>query len=363
MGGQLPGSPQAVHDRVLVLLSIAITLIFLLALCSFAYTLLLRRRNRLKAENWARLESRWQHQLLELLAETGSTQALWQMVGKGQELYFVDFLLRYARQLRGRELELINELARPYLDGVAGRIHDREAERRARAMYTLGVLALRQPATIKIFAPCAIEGLDDPSPLVAMVALRALARPECQSYAPAVLLRLPRFHMMNRQFLVSVLVGMGGEASGALRGLLGNPRSPFWDRSLAADALGQLHDLEAADIAIGLLAVETDRELLAALLRLLAEVGRPEHLPEVRRMCASDDFVVRANAAMVLGRLGGSEELPLLRQLVEDESNWVAHRAASALRQAGGSGLLGELAASNHPRAELAHQALAEELP
>lgn len=356
----LPGSPQQVHHQALVLLSLAIALIFVFALALFFWTLILRRRNRRKGEIWAALEARWRDQLLDLLAEGGSHQSLLRSVEKGQELYFVDFLLRYAKQLRGSEMETVADLARPYLDSVARHVDNKETERRARAVYTLGILALRQPATTAKFAPLVVRALDDPTPLVGMVALRALARPECQAYLPALLPRLSHFQMMNRRFLVSVLAGVGGQAAGDLRVLMGNRRAPLWDRGLAADALAELHDVEAGDAAAQVLAEESDRELLAALLRLLAGIGRPEHLPAVRALAGAEDFVVRAHVATALGRLGGSAEHALLRQLLDDESNWVAHRAALALHEAGGEALLREAAGSPHPRAEMARQALAE---
>lgn len=356
----LPGSPQQVHHQALVVLSLAIALIFVFALALFFWTLILRRRNRMKGEIWAALEARWRDQLLDLLAEGGSRQPLLRSVQKGQELYFVDFLLRYAKQLRGSEMDLVAELARPHLGTIARYVGDREAERRARAVYTLGVIALRQHETRARFAPLVVRALDDPAPLVGMVALRALARPECLAYLPALLPRLAHFQMMDRRFLVSVLAGVGGEAGSDLRVLMGNRRAALWDRSLAADVLAELHDVEAGDAAAQILAEETDRELLAALLRLLAGIGRPEHLPAVRALAGASDFVVRAHVATALGRLGGSGEHALLRRLFDDESNWVAHRAALALQEAGGEALLQEAAGSPHPRAEMARQALAE---
>ena len=105
---------------------------------------------------------------------------------------------------------------------------------------------------------------------------------------------------------------------------------------------------------------EHDREILAASLRLLGSVGQPEHLPAVRQMITSSDFVVRAAAVSALGNVGGSEDMTLLHTACEDDSRWVAIHAARALRDAGHVDSLQQLAASGRARATLAMQVLSE---
>ncbi|MDH3456596.1 MAG: HEAT repeat domain-containing protein, partial [Gemmatimonadota bacterium] len=105
---------------------------------------------------------------------------------------------------------------------------------------------------------------------------------------------------------------------------------------------------------------ETDRELVTAALRLLAAIGREEHLPLVRKAAKSDDFLVRAQAATALGHLGQREDMAFLRDACEDDSQWVALRAARALRDAGEVERLTELADSDRPHAVLALQVLSE---
>ena len=129
---------------------------------------------------------------------------------------------------------------------------------------------------------------------------------------------------------------------------------------VAADALRALNDLQAGDLAAQVLETHLDRDLAAACLRLLAEVGRPEHLEPVRRLCLSPDFVIRAQALRALGTLGSPEDLPLFGAGMEDETTWVALQAARGLLAVGGEHVLLGLAAAELPGSELARQVLIE---
>ena len=106
---------------------------------------------------------------------------------------------------------------------------------------------------------------------------------------------------------------------------------------------------------------DTDREVVAASLRLLAQVGRPEDLALVRSRLGAKDAVVRGAAAVALGHLGSSIDAVKLHDIaMDDDSRWVAISAARSLRDLGGVKSLRELAASPHQRASLALQILSE---
>ncbi|HPO10014.1 MAG TPA: hypothetical protein PLZ55_15170, partial [bacterium] len=162
----------AFQNRVLFLLSLAIVFLLICSVIFAAYSILLRIRNNRKAAHWARLETAWEQAILEVLSGEKEPLDLQQRVGRKDTLYFVDFVMRYARRLRGQEREILTELVRPFLSRITERTVGGDAERRARAVQTISTLGFEE------YTDRIIAALDDPSPLVAMIAARALARKE-----------------------------------------------------------------------------------------------------------------------------------------------------------------------------------------
>jgi hypothetical protein len=345
----------ALQERVFLLLIVAIGALFVVTLLLAMITLLLRFKNVRTAAKWERLEARWEPKILQVLSGEIASAGLWELVAPDEELYFVDLVLRYARRVRGSDRDKLRQLAMPYLVQVAKRARGADPERRARAVQTLGELGLPD------HADTVVSALDDRSPLVAMIAARALAKKETPQYADPVLARLHRFTSWRPSFLASMLSSMGPDITPVLRRTLGNPAIDSQVRAIAATALRHLHDLDSAQVAARVLESERQRDLLASCLRLLGSVGGPRDLALVRRMMESSDFVVRATAAGAMGTLGERTDLARLREIAaEDESHWVAINAARALREAGDVGALHELATSGHERASVAVQVLAE---
>ncbi|HEU5218570.1 MAG TPA: HEAT repeat domain-containing protein, partial [Gemmatimonadales bacterium] len=204
-----------------------------------------------------------------------------------------------------------------------------------------------------------LRALDDPSPLVAMVAARALARTGSPEYAAGILSRMHRFHHWRPSFLASMLATMGPAVAPALRKALADSTYPPSVRSVAADALRELHDYQAADAGALVLEESADTNLIAATLNLMAHVGRAEHLPAVRRHATSKEPIVRARAIAALGHVGAPEDIPFIVGAFHDESSWVALRAGEALLEARAIDKLAALARLDLPRAPLARQLLA----
>lgn len=346
---------DALSEAVLIVLVATTLALFVVSLAFSGYAIVLRVGHGARARRWARLTERWQEPLLEALVDPSAEAAVHALVEPGQRLHFVQFVLEYSRRVRGEERAVLRRLALPYLDEIAARTDHRRAEVRTRAVQTLGTLGL--PA----YAPRVLEALDDPSPLVSMVAARYLARREFPQFAGSVIDHLHRFEGWHRQFLGSMLAAMGPEVSARLRERLADFEAPRWLRAVMADALRQQLDPLAADSAAQALAETEDRELAVALLKLLAGVGRPEHASVVRRMVAATDFVVRAQALHALGVLGTEEDLPRLLEAVDDPSPWVALHAARGLRAAGARQALVQIAESGGEAAEVAGQVLYEE--
>jgi len=343
------------RDSLLLLLIGVIAALAVGTVAFSAYAIVLRVRNRAHARREEGLRRRWEGPLLAAIADPERAATLHAAVDARHRLHFVGFVLEYARRLRGEEVLLLRSLVRPYLGLVAERAEESRLEVRARAIQTLGTLGLPE------HGPRLIRALDDPSPMVAMVAARALARAETPEYADAVLARLERFEGWSPRFLASMLAAMGPQVSASLRERLAEGSLEPWARVVLAHALFLQGDFLAADVAAEVLPVTEDRELQVSLLRLLGAVGRPVHLDLVRSFRDHHDPVVRAQAICALGILGGAEDVPVLLASMSDSFPWAALYGARGARLSGGREALATLAEADDPRAALARQVLAEE--
>lgn len=345
-----------VSDSALLLLAGIVLAVLVLAVLFSLYAILLRvghsRRERLQAE----LRDRWEGPILAAIADPARVADVHPMVPQAFRMHFVQFVLDYARRVRGAERATLRRLVEPYLDEIAQRTDHSRAEVRTRAVQTLGTLGLPK------YSKEVLAGLEDPSPLVSMVSARYLARPEFPEYGPALMEHLERFEGWNRFFLASMLAEMGPEVSPVLRDGLVDDAQPPWLRAVFAEALRMQVDARSADPAVEALGRGVEhRDLTASLLRLLAAVGRPEHVDVVRPLCEVEDEIVRAQAFHALGMLGDQRELPRLFGGMDDESPWVTLHAARGAREAGGADRLRAIADEGGDRGRLAGQVLFEE--
>lgn len=347
----------ALGQGALGILVLSIVALVALAFVFAGYTVLLRVRTDRRERHWQALTAQWEGPLLCAVADPEESAAMHALVAPDQGLHFVRFVLEYTRRVRGPERQVLRTLALPYLEPIARRLDSPFVEIRTRAAQTLGTLGLPR------YAPDVIEALDDPSPLVAMVAAWSLCLEANPEYAPAVLRHIRRFDDWSRGFVASLLASLGSGAAPVLRTALRSPGEPPWVRAATADALQTLDDFDAGDAAAEVAARENDPELVAAALRLLAAVGRPEHAAIIRERCASPDFTLRASAIAALGVLGDADDQARLLGAMADPSPWVAIQAARGLAAGGGRLLLQDLRDSDHPRARLAAQVLEEEAP
>ncbi len=342
------------REPVLTLLILG-NLIFGAAALLLALTaVLLRLANDRKARRWGRLEAAWEPCGLDVVVGLDSPERMWALVAPKDRLHFLNFLLRFAKRVSGPERRVVDDLAAPYLDLVVRQLRFRAPERRARAVQTLSILGRRRYADRLLLA------LDDPSPLVAMVAARALARRESADFAGAILRRLHRFDQWRPSFLASMLAAIGPSVAPTLRLALADEQFSARARGVAADALRELHDYEAADVAAAILPRIAEREFLAATLNLLAHVGGVDHLPGIRGHARSLDPIIRARAIAALGFIGAAADIPLIVEAFYDASPWVALRAAEALGYAHATDALTALGRPGAPRADLARQQLGE---
>jgi HEAT repeat protein len=351
-----PGWLDPYRETILVGLIGLAGALFVVTLLFSAYAVVLRWVTERRDARRRAMAERWQPALLDVLAHPENVQDVRRLVEENRRMHFVGFVLQFARRMRGDEVDILREVVRPYMGLIAERLESDRVEVRARAVQTLGTLGLPE------HEDAVIGALDDRSPLVAMVAARALTKEENALYAPAVLAKVHRFSDWNRPYLASMLAAMGPELSEGLRRGLADEGAEPWTRSVMAEALRLQKDFRAGDVAAQVAATTADKDLLVDLLRLLSEVGRPEHLRVIRPHVQSHDEAVRALALKALGRLGGPDDVPMLLEALDDEFTWAALYAARGVRESGGRHLLQvEASSANDRRARLAAQVLAEE--
>jgi len=339
----------------LIALMVVVGVLFLGTLVLSTYAVVMRSVHVAQEKETRARTERWRDPVLSAVGDPSLVASVQALVGEDDAVPFLSFIIEYARRVRGEERGVLRTLASPFLPRMAERARSHRTEMRAWAVQTLGTLGLPDHEDVVLAA------LDDPSPLVAMVAARALAREETPQYADAVLARLDRFTGWNRLFLASMLAAMGAEVSALLRRGLADPEASPAKRAVMAEALRLEGDFAGGDVAAEVLKSADDRELQASVLRLLGAVGRPEHAALVRPLCASPDPILRAQALHALGSLGDDEDVPLLVGAMDDAEPWPALYAARAARDAGGRDALRRVVAEGRPAASLARQVLAEE--
>ena len=342
-------------DAAVAALIVAVVLLFGVSVAFSAYAIGARMDHVRRDELADSLTERWQAPVLQALLEPGRTAEVHEMVEERYQRHFVQFILDYSRRVRGEERDTLRRIALPYLPLIASRVHHRNPEVRTRAIQTLGSLGLPK------YADTLIEALGDSSALVSMVAARYMARQDYPELAAPILEHLERFEGWNRRFLASMLAAMGSDVAPLLREVLADSERSPWIRAVMADALLMMLDPQAGDVAAQVLVEEDDRELLSAVLSLLAVIGRPGHAAVIRARCTSRDEVIRARALRALGVVSGREAIPILVRGMDDDEPWVALNAARGLREAGGTELLQLAAAGQGQKAALAGQVLAEE--
>lgn len=339
----------------LLALMVIIGLLVVGTLILSVYALVQRSINSRRQRELEALSERWLEPVLGAVGDPSLVPSVQALVDDDEQIRFLDFVIEYARRVRGTEKAVLRDLARPFLPRVVERIDDGGTEVRAWAVQVLGTLGLPE------YEDEVIAALDDPAPLVAMIAARALARLNTPQYAPAVLARLERFDGWNRIFLASMLAAMGEGVAEELRRGLADESLPAGTRAVMAEALTLQGDFSAGDVAARVVSSARDTELLASALRLLAAVGRPEHADVARPLCDAEDSAVRAQALRAMGSLGDTGDVPVLIEAMNDPSPWPALYAARSARDAGGRELLAGMVASGDERASLAEQVLREE--
>jgi hypothetical protein len=321
-------------DRGFAVLLVFLGIVALGALGFVLASLYLRARNNAIARSWAAFEARCDPVMLDVLAGAAPPESLRAVLAPRDDRRFVEYLLRYGRRIRGQERALLGAIAAPHLHAVSGDLRSRSVERRARATQSIGELG---PT---VYRAELLDALDDPAPLVCMVAAVALSREYRADDVLRVIRSTSRLTLLTTRLLVSMLHRLGPESAWAFREVLADRSQPPKLRAVAAKVLAGFNDQAAADIALAEVRATSDTDLRVALLQLLQRVGSAEHLVVARQLTADPDAAVRGAAVRMVGAVGGEADLPLLQAALEDPVSWVAIHAAEALRRAGRGDLL-----------------------
>jgi HEAT repeat protein len=331
-------------DWPLLLMAATILLLVLTLLTFLVAALLLRRHNERKADQWTGYEREWGSLLESAYTGEATSEDVRSAIDSGEHLFFVDFLYKQALRMHEPEKRaVLTRLAMPYLPLITARTRGGDAERRARAVKTLAELGGKHHVHTLIAA------LDDPSPLVSMSAARGLARAAGAGSVREIVSRLDRFSDWNSRFLRATLAQLGPGAATTLRDSVRNPALSPRVRGVCLEALGELGDVEAAELAADTLWTEQDVDLRAASLRLLRRCGGPAQAEAVRPLCRHEDPVIRAQAVGTLARIGEERDMLVLEEALRDPSAWVALHAARGLKARGRRAVLERTSTSADP--------------
>lgn len=315
-----------------VLTLLASTLLFMVGV------FVLRGRNQRAARRWQQADERWGNLLLDVLAQEAEPETLTERVAASDRDRFIEFLAGYSRRLRGLEQSILADLAIPFRSRIERMLGAPRPETRAQGVQIASVLGGDDAE--RLIAPA----LDDRSPLVNMVAARALSSRRSHGFLQTILVRSARFEEVDLRYMSTMIAGVGTAAMATLRNTLGDEKARPYARAVAADALMRMRDLESASVAARVLEHTTDTDIRIAALLLLGVVGHADHCGIVISFLEAGDAAVRGAATTALGSIGDKDHVPLLEQRLEDASPWVRLRAAQAIRQLGGAAALREAA-------------------
>lgn len=312
----------------------------------------LHARNQEKARFWESLERSWAPLVRDYLDRLIGREQVWNQVPAGQELYFIDFLMRQAVGAEGPN-ERLQEIALPFLPVIISRLSKGEgdAEQRARAVQTVALLGQddAQPLLLKTLA--------DPSPLVTLASAMALSQRNQGRFVVDILAQLPRMADWHSGLVTSLLMRMGTEVLPQVRSYLEACEEPE-AQTVCLQVLTRLQDTQAVNAAVRLLSDSQDVNVQVASLNLLGQLGGEEHLPMIRTRYDSPHFAVRLAVIRALHRQQSSTDHSIFQRAFDDSSRWVALQAAQALKATGNEHVLHELTFLRHPRANLASQVL-----
>ena len=316
-----------------------------------ALVVLLRVNNARRAKRLQARKLVWYPRIIALISDGSVPESLTALVEPQEQGDVVEIAWDIARRLRGTDRSRVEEFVTPLLQMLIPDLKARRPETRARALQVVTALGGAE------YEETAVEFLDDPSPLVSLVAARALSQPSHALQIGQVLDRLDRYERWSPALTSSMLAEVGMAAAPAMRAHLDDNDRPTHTRAAVARSLELLRDIEAASVAADQLE-DADAELIAACLRLLSVVGTEAQAGAVRPLIDDDRFFVRGAAMTALGRLGSRDDATLIVGALDPDSPWVAIRATQALAALHATADLADLVSNGGLPAEAAIETL-----
>ena len=171
-----------------------------------------------------------------------------------------------------------------------------------------------------------------------------------------------RFAAWGPNAVASMLALCGLPAGPVMARAFSEPTAPEATRVACAEALRRLGYLPAVGAAMYVAGDDAaPRELRAAALRLLRDVGGPGQAKVVRPLLDHADAVVRLHAVSALGAISQDPgDAARIEHALGDASLWVAMRAARGLVESGRVASLRALAGRDDGPGAVARQALTE---
>lgn len=245
-------------------------------------------------------------------------------------------LLTMVNKLRGesrdRAIDLLEQ--RGAIDRAVDRLGSSRAVNRCRAAHTLGVLNARD----HIHALTSL--LDDSSPLVRRVAVRALGALGDPSTAPPVVAAGEADERL-RSDVAMALTRMGPGAvphlSETLARAIAYGRADDTGAPLLATVLGQIGDHRAVDVLCDAVA-SPDRGLRIAAARALGCLEDPRAVPVLTAALEDADADQQVAVATALGRIGATDAIADLLRIVDHGDAASARSAAAAVLRLGPEG-------------------------
>ncbi|NNE48300.1 MAG: hypothetical protein HKN37_16735 [Rhodothermales bacterium] len=338
---------------VLLILSAAVAAITIVVFFFAGMSIVVRAVSNRRDRRQSRLRDFWMEPVLDALADPDHSPFRHNILRKDR-LLFLEMLAQLSVTLAREDREQLVAIARPYMETARALRKDRDAEFRALSVQLLGLLGSEEHRGLLIVS------MWDPSPLVALAAIRALSRARGPDDIELVFRELPRFEKWGSNLLSTLLASFGNRGVDHLREVMADDGRRERDRVAAAGALLKLNDYESSGIAQTILQASPGRELGAVCLRLIKRLGRPVQAGLLEHLASSDDPVIRLHAVSALAAIGGDENVDVLTMALCDPSQWVAMRASQGLKDMNRLDRLQALAEMNHPRARLVREYLRE---
>jgi HEAT repeat protein len=274
---------------------------------------------------------RWEEEMVQYLYWQGAEGPAFTFLRRQERQLFIAFLVKVLGVLAGAESEKVQVLYHRFElgEGLARRLDSPFA--RVRGLAALEVGHFR----IHAHYPALLRMLEDPVPHVAHAAARSLAATRALRFAEPVLGWMLNQDVFQRDRLVWLLESFGpGLLSWMEQRLDSDPRL----QEFYAMLVGSFRSHPAMARTLALLRGGS-LEAQAAALKALGSLGDPETYREALPFAEHENWILRAQAAKVLGHLGGDSAVPSLAALLRDPVFDVRRNAAYALSQLGQPGI------------------------